>query len=285
VLAAVQLLAMLLKGVAAVGFTRRAARSGDPLTCWLGIALAFGAVSALNYFLFPSLYTDWVYTGDVFRLLFYLALLIGAALEIERYWRGLAGAAVLEERRRLARDLHDGLAQELAYIQRQAKRIARTGDRHAVEQLAGASERALEESRRAIDALTRPLDEPLEVALAREVEQVAERNGVEVVSDLTAGLVMSAAEREALIRIACEAVANAARHSRARRIRVELRAGDPMRLVVSDDGVGFDIGSVAGYRERAFGLTSMRERAQALGAELSIATAPGAGTKVEVVLP
>jgi signal transduction histidine kinase len=281
---AAQMSALVLYAVAAIGFTRRAEQSGDHLTRWLAVALVFAAMSALNYFLYPSLYSDWVYTGDGFRLLFYLALLGGAAREIDSYWRGLAQAAVLEERRRLARDLHDGLAQELAFVHRQAARIARTGDPRAVAQLTAASERALDESRRAIAALTRPLDEPLDVVLRRAVEVVAERNGASVSLDLVAGRELSAAHREAIVRIACEAVENAARHGRARTIGVELRAGDPLRLLVTDDGVGFDATAADG-RDLALGLTSMRERAQALGAELRIASRPGDGTTVELVLP
>ncbi len=89
-------------------------------------------------------------------------------------------------------------------------------------------------------------------------------------------------EREALLRIACEAVTNAARHGRSDVVRVELSAGRPLRMRISDAGVGFDPDAAPGPGH--FGLTSMRERASALGGRLSVASAPGRGTEVEVEL-
>lgn len=109
--------------------------------------------------------------GDVFRLVLYLVLLAGAAREIRAYWRSLADAAVLEERRRIARDLHNGMAQELAFIVMRSKQmLAAPADRAGVEQVAVAAQRALDESRRAIAALTRPLDEPVDGALTPVAE-------------------------------------------------------------------------------------------------------------------
>ena len=88
--------------------------------------------------------------------------------------------------------------------------------------------------------------------------------------------------REALVRIACEAVSNAARHGQAQLVRVELQNGRHVRFRVVDDGVGFDP-SIP--RPGHFGLVSMRERAQAVGGSFRVRSAPGAGTEVEVVLP
>jgi signal transduction histidine kinase len=201
--------------------------------------------------------------------------------EILTYWRRAAETAVLEERRRIARELHDSVAQELAFI---ARRSRRPGVGPAdLTQISAAAERALNDSRRAIAALTRPLDEPLDLALAQAAEDVAARTGASLFLDLEPGIVVTEAKtREELVRIACEAVANAARHSAAGTVRVELRNGDRIRLRVVDDGVGFD--SAVPTEAGRFGLASMRERAAALGAEFDIRSQPGSGTAVEVTL-
>ena len=73
--------------------------------------------------LFPSLYTDWLYTGDFLRTGAYLLLLIGAVSEIQHYWHVQAELAVLDDRRRLARELHDGVIQELAYIKSEGRAL------------------------------------------------------------------------------------------------------------------------------------------------------------------
>src|ERR687891_2453099 len=84
----VQLTAMIFFALAAIGFLRRAAERRDEFLAWLAVACVFAAFSRLNYFLYPSLYTEWVYSGDVFRLLFYATVLIAALREIASYWRG-----------------------------------------------------------------------------------------------------------------------------------------------------------------------------------------------------
>jgi signal transduction histidine kinase len=269
--------------VAALGFARRSERRGDEFLAWLAVASVFATFSRVNYLLYPTRYTDWVYTGDLFRLLFYVVLLLATMREISSYWRSLAEAAVLEERRRIARDLHDGLAQELAYIGRNVAGLsAADGDRsERIERLQKAVERAQLESRQALEALSQPTGEPFETVLARAVEEVADRYGVEVELDLASGVRLSAARAESLVRIACEAVANAARHSGAERVALSLdRDGRHVRLRVSDGGRGFDPAAPTA----GFGLVSMHDRARATGGRLRIDSAPGRGTTVEVAL-
>ena len=96
--------------------------------------------------------------------------------------------------------------------------------------VADAAERALADARRAIAALTKPLDEPLDIALAQAVEEVADRFGQKLVLDLKPRVRVDAMTREHLIRIAREAVLNAARHGRAPVVRVELSNGSPTRM-------------------------------------------------------
>ena len=283
-----QVASMVLFGAAALGFLRRAERTGEAFSSWLAVAAVLGAFARLNYFLFPSLYSEFVYTGDVLRLGFFVLLLVAASREIGRAQRGEAEAAVLDTRRRIARDIHDGLAQELAFIVSHSRRLGEraVGRREeqalVLRQLADAAQRALDESRAAIEVLTTPMDEPLDVALCRSAETVAERLGARVRLDLTEGLAVPREHREALVRIVREATTNAVRHGEARTVRLELDGPSPLRVKVVDDGSGFDVASVDGG---GFGLTSMRERAEALGGSLRVDSTPGEGTTVEVMLP
>jgi signal transduction histidine kinase len=278
-----QVLTLAAFAAAALGFGRTALRTGDEFLGWLALATTLGAFSRVSLILFPAAGTHYIHLADVFRVLFYVVLLVAAAREVNGYWKTLADTAVLEERRRIARDMHDGLAQELAYISRRAKRLAQRPSAEGAEQIAASAERALTESRRAIAALTRPLDEPLDEVLAQAVEEVAQRTGARLELELDPGIEVAGPAREALVRIACEAVANAARHSRASVVRLELANGDRVLLRVVDDGVGFD---TAGAPESGggFGLESMRGRAAALGADFRLRSEVGTGTTVEVEL-
>jgi signal transduction histidine kinase len=223
--------------------------------------------------------------GDFLRLGFYLVLLAGAAREIAVYQQRMAETAALEERRRLARELHDGLAQELAFISTQSRWLAQSqgADKARLEQLAVSAARALDESRGAIAALTRPLDEPLEVAVAQAAEEVAERVGVKVRLDLVSGADVSPITRAALLRIVREAVTNTARHAKASEVTVSLALDGRLELRITDNGVGFDPDNPG--RSWGFGLNSMRERAQAIGAQLEVHSEAGKGTEIEVVIP
>jgi signal transduction histidine kinase len=269
--------------LAALGYVRLYGRTRDGFYYWIAVAAVLAATARMHYLLAAPAGKYWLHTGDVFVLLSYCALLFGAVKEILSYWQRSAETAVLEERRRIARELHDSVAQELAFI---ARRSRRRGLGPAdVAQISAAAERALNDSRRAIAALTRPLDEPLDLALAQAAEDVAARTGAALSLDLEPGIVVAEPRtREELVRIACEAVANAARHSAATTVRVELRNGDRIRLRVVDDGVGFDLGSATPDGAGRFGLVSMRERAAALGADFDIRSGPGTGTAVEVTL-
>ena len=186
----------------------------------------------------------------------------------ERNRRAIA-RAVEAERRRLARDLHDGVLQELGWVRSALLRGAPAGE------LLPAVDRAMTELREAIAAKAAP-DEPLAVALNRAVLGVGDRLGVPITLTLDEAVVVAPAVRDGLVGIAREAVTNAAQHSGSSIVRVTL---SERRLAVGDDGGGFD---PAYGRPGGFGLTSMRERADAIGAVLTVTSAPGHGTCVEV---
>jgi len=195
-------------------------------------------------------------------------------------------AAVERERRRIARDIHDSLAQDLAFIAARVRALERDPTASVrLDHLAIAATRALEHSRTTISTLTRPLDEPLDAALARNATEVAARHGGHAKLRLQAGVVVPPATRESLVMILREAVANAMRHGRAGSVDVSLSQQSWLRLRVTDDGRGFDAAARAARPDAGFGLQSMEERAQALGGGLVVRSAPGAGTTIEVALP
>jgi signal transduction histidine kinase len=267
---------------AAAGFARGALRGGDRLLGGFAVAAVLAAFARVNYFLFPSLYSQWVYTGDVLRLAQFLVILAVVLRELLEYQRRAAVVAVLDERRRVARELHDGLAQELAFIRAETRRLG-SGAADAIATLVSAADRALEESRAAIATLNRPLDEPLVDMLRASAEAVALRAGACVVTEDGGGGHVAPDVRHALSRIVREATANAVRHGDARTIT--LRVGGPreLRVEIVDDGRGFDV--ERDVRADAYGLVGMRERAEALGGRLTVRSEPGRGTTVEVVLP
>jgi signal transduction histidine kinase len=276
-----ELAVAVLYGVATVGFWQRSWRLGDEFFGWLAVAAVLAAASHINYLLYPAINTQSLYAGDAFRFAFYIVILLGSMREIWSYWRALSNAAVLEERQRIACNLHDGVAQELAYLARNLDALSGTADKEGLVRLRRAVERAQLESRQAIGALAAPSGLPFEIVLAAAVTEVAERYQVEIDLDITHDLLLSAVRREALVRIACEAVTNAARHSGPGRIALELeRDGSRVRLRVSDRGHGFD----AAAPGAGFGLTSMRERARSVGSELLVSSEPGHGSQVEVMV-
>jgi signal transduction histidine kinase len=264
-----QLAMALSLAAASVGLTGRGIRTEDGFERRLGLAALFFAFSMLLYALLPPVTHEWVHLGDGLRLLFCVVLLWAAVLEVAG---AVAARAAARERRRIARDLHDGIAQELAFIRRRAERLD-------AEEIVVAAERALADSRWAIEHLARAPDEPLDRVLARHAAVIAARTGVAVTFANTGPCEPVAVEvSEALARILGEAVTNA-RHGNASLVHVELST-DPLRLRVIDDGAGFDVAaSPAG-----FGLGGMRERAALVGAELSVRSGPGAGTEVAVEL-
>ena len=271
--------------VAAFGFMRAAAREDDRLVRWIGLGCGLAAVAHLHYALHPSLYSDAISLGDGFRLAFSACVLVGTAREVSEYQRSLTVAAVARERRRLARELHDGLAQELTFLVTQSRLLAlRHGALEGIDALERTSLRALDESRLAIGALTRPGSEPLDVVLQSVVEDLAERMGTSVRLRLAPDVDAEPALRDAVVRIAQEAITNAVRHGHATSVSVGLDNESGLRLRVEDDGRGFSPDRLP-RRGSGFGLVSMRERAEALGGRLTVASRPGEGTRVELVVP
>jgi signal transduction histidine kinase len=205
---------------------------------------------------------------------------LGAALLARRSCR----AAVRREREAVARDLHDGLAQELAFIVTQTRRVTAMdhSEQDALAAITGAAQRALDESRALIGGLRAGENRPLAIAVAQTAEELAHRTGASVRVAAADGVVLPPATRDALVRIVREGVTNAVRHAHASDISVELTGKPGIRLSIADNGIGFD---PARASRGGFGLTSMRERARAAGGDFQCLSTPGVGTQIEVVLP
>lgn len=280
-----QLVSMLLFTAAAAGFSARGARTGDVLARWLAVGATLGAFARLNYAAFPSLYTDWFYAGDVLRLGCFVAIFIGAVHETRRLQDALAASALLGERQRIARNLHDGVAQDLAFIVQQLRHVAeREAATPGIERLVRAAERALDESRHAAAALTHAGDRPLGEVLRATAHEAGEREGSTVETDLPADIAVPPRTQEELLRLVREAVINAARHGQARHIRVVLREAPQLCLEITDDGRGFDPEAARAAPGR-LGLASMRARVEAIGGDLTIVSELGRGTRIRVTLP
>ncbi len=269
--------------VASVAYTVQASRYQDELLRWLGPAFALAGFARVNYLLFPSLYTDWLYTGDLLRTGCYLLLLVGATREIRQFWTTQAEVAVLADRHRLARELHDGVIQELVYIRSESHALttaapAQGGNGNII----GACDRALDEARSAVQALSHTGEDTLGLTLHRAAQQVTDRYGVSLEVELADGVAAGFEQRHALVRIAREAVSNAIRHGDAQRLTLRLFQRDGHRyLSIKDDGRGFDVAATA-ETSTGYGLTSMRDRARGLPGSLDIRSSPGAGSVVTV---
>jgi signal transduction histidine kinase len=275
-----QLAMAVLYGTAAVGFLRRFRQGRDEFLGWLTVAAILAAAAQGTYLLFATS-PQFLYGGDALRCAFYVVLLLGSIRDTWSYWHARPRAAVLEERQRIACELHDGVAQELAYLARNLESLDGEPDEDDLDRLRRAVERARLESHRVISATAVSSSRPFEIALAEAATEIAERYHVKLDLDLTSGIRLPAPQREAFVRIACEAVTNVARHSGADEVDLRLeRDGCAVRLRVSDKGHGFDTADPGG----GFGLTSMRERAHSVGAELVISSVPGRGSQVEVAL-
>lgn len=243
-------------------------------------------------------------TGEELRLLETIARQVGIALERARLAGESARLARVEERTRIAREIHDTLAQGLTaialdlegglhHLERDPARA-----RGRLERALATARASLEEARRSVlDLRTLPLaGTPLPEALAALGRAFTSENGVQVQVRASGGAVATLPLRiEAeLYRIAQEALTNVRRHANATEVEITLRADTrAARLAIRDDGVGF----VTGGKQRAasgeqaieeracFGILGMRERAKLVGGRLRIESRPGAGTTIRATVP
>jgi two-component system NarL family sensor kinase len=238
---------------------------------------------------------DWCgLSADDLRLLYTVGDMLGIAIERARLFQASAELGAATERNRLAREMHDTLAQGLSAITLQLETadalLDGTGDPPRVQAIVREAivlaRRTLDEARRSVlDLRAAPLEGR---TLAAAVEEAARAAAARTGSRARFRFVgehqpLPAAVEAGLYRVAQEALANVERHAGARTLWVKLLA-TPQRveLVVKDDGRGFDPDQVSQGR---YGLLGMQERVRLLGGELSLASAPGQGTQVYARVP
>ncbi len=218
------------------------------------------------------------------------------AIEHDRLEARLRDLAVVDERERIARELHDGIAQVLGYVNTKSQAVdayleaGRTEEARAQLSELGAAARAVYvDVREAILGLRGPIEpgQGLGAALAEHARRVAEAShvGLDLAIDPgAASLRLDPVAEANLYRIAQEALTNVRKHAAARRVRLEATTAEGvLTVVVADDGRGLPPGG-SGDRP-GYGLRAMRERAARIGGTFAVGPAPGGGTEVRVALP
>ncbi|TQJ87134.1 GAF domain-containing sensor histidine kinase [Streptomyces sp. SLBN-31] len=233
------------------------------------------------------------FTAEDEELLAILAQHAAIALTNARLYERSRELTIAEERSRLAHELHDAVSQKLFSLRLTAQAAAALVDRDPsrakgeLQQVAALAAEAADELRAAVVEL-RPaaLDEDGLVATLRTQVQVLDRaHSARVTFDSQGVRALPSAQEEAVLRVAQEALHNALRHSGAEHVDVTLtRRGSAAVLRVTDDGDGFDPKAIR-RAGRHLGLVSMRDRTSGVGGRLTVESAPGKGTVIEMEVP
>ncbi len=230
-------------------------------------------------------------SSELAELLVALSQQVTLAMAMKRFFFTANQSAMLAERNRMGREIHDGLAQAFTGILMQlnaAEEISEGSPLTIVmNRVRDIAREGLSEARRSVLAL-RPDEQPRPGGLELALRQLAERSIVpgRIASSFHGGGAtgLPPEHEHALLRIAQEAVINAARHGEPGNIEIHLNSSDgEVLLCVNDDGRGMQ--KVPALASQGFGLTNMRERAEDLGGQWQIESEPGNGTRVSVRIP
>lgn len=266
--------------IALVGFGVRFRRYGRDLDSWMCLAATLAVFADLHLVLTPIVSSDFLLQGDFLRVLAYAILVVGV-------WRAISqaefGRAVADERARVARDIHDGLAQYLFAISTQVSMLESGAPLDEVlPRLKRAATSAQQEARFAVLALSSAGGSArFDSALRRYVDVLTADGELDVDVDVDPQVRLAPDEQIEVFRIVQEGLGNARRHAGARQVEVSIAQRTGRRVVlVADDGVGFAEAEVPTGQ----GIANMRLRAQAIEGELTLRTGIGRGTAIEVVL-
>ena len=227
------------------------------------------------------------------RLIEMLAAHAAIAIEKARLYERSRELSIVEERNRLARELHDSVTHQLFGLSLTAEAAATVIDHDTAEakvQLARLQEltrEAMEELRSLIFELRPPEveSEGLVTALRKHIDVIRRVYRREIGLAVRGAPQLDAVAEAEVLRIVQEALQNALRHADAATLEVGLEAVDGrVKVSVADDGAGFDP-AAPGLRARRLGLTSMEERARSVGGTLAIDSSPGRGTTISLVVP
>ncbi|KAA3647043.1 MAG: sensor histidine kinase [Chloroflexi bacterium] len=213
-----------------------------------------------------------------------------ANLRLTQYAATQEQLAVIRERNRISRELHDTLAHTLSALTVQLDAVTTvwkdvpTKARQMLDQMLGTTRLGLDETRRALqDLRASPLEDMgLPQALRSLSEDFAKRNALELDMEISDAIEDLAPEVEqSIYRIAQEALENVSRHANARLVKVQLQQqNEAVSLSISDDGRGFDADEID--HQDKFGLQGVRERAEVIGAELEIESHKNEGTRLHL---
>lgn len=247
-----------------------------------------------------NLYVSEKVDGSTFsaedeEVLVRFAIQAGIAVDNAHLHAQVEGLAMAEERLRLAREIHDGQAQVMAFVNTKAqavRELQRAGRTEAageqLEQLAAAARQAYTEVREEILdlRLAGVAGNGLGDTVRLHVERWRDQFGIPVELEIGELPQLDSEVELQLLRIVQEALVNVRKHARAGRVEVSLAAHRrTLRAAIEDDGAGFDPAALERVGRPRFGLAIMRERAEAVGARLAIRSTPGEGTRIEVELP
>jgi two-component system, NarL family, sensor kinase len=219
-------------------------------------------------------------------LLSTIASQVGVAIERARLAGERVHVARLDERTKLARDLHDTLAQGLTAIGLHLEAALaglppRAAAAHPVQRALEVTRSTLDHARGSIRQLRSSGGVPLPEALRALAHRVAADTGIRVHVQSSGDSMLRSADADEIVRIASEALVNVRKHAGATDVQVTLEAtAHRLRLTIADNGRGFD----SRKRSRGFGIVGMRERAQTIGGRLSVSSQSGRGTRVTLTM-
>ncbi|MFC1978097.1 sensor histidine kinase [Chloroflexota bacterium] len=209
--------------------------------------------------------------------------------------RRIEREAIIEERRRIARELHDGVAQSLGYLNLKTKlasdSVAAQNTVQALTELGDVRQvvqDTYEDIREAIDQLSTEIrSAPIIPALTNYIREFGDNNGIRTQFNVTKSFPqLSPVAELQLLRIAQEVLTNVRRHAQATEVEVKLDStGEAVEMLVRDNGQGFNPTDLGQFPPGYHGLNIIKERAEGLGGSVTISAAPGEGTAMTVSLP